>query len=758
MKMIKRSHVMLGSILLFIAIGIILCFIVWSGSKGEARLCMNEILFSSSWIEETDPMHPTEWIELYNGTEQEINLEGYALSDDIDDMEKWIFPDITIAARDYLLVYTEKYEGEELKTNFNLANEGETVIFSSPEGEILDLFMPDEVYEDFSLGRYPDGGKVAVLSRTTPGLSNNVSHVAMVVRDSEDIQFSTIQFSHKGGYYQGQFMLELSAAGDETIVYTLDGSEPNLTSRVYREPIEIKNREDEENLYAGKISTSYLDYGINQGNGNPVRKGTVVRARLIKNGILDSEIYTKTYFVGMKDSITSISIVTDPENLFDSDKGIYTKGRIYDWEMRISSLDPEKYTYYLGNYSVKGEVSERPAHLELYSSKGELLASQNIGIRIGAGLHKRKGLNKSLRLFASKKYDEDTFFDLSWKYSEYGSENPTELVVRTNQDYVRQVFCDAFITTLFLEENMGVQMYEPAILYIDGEFWGLAALREKSGEELICSHFNVKKEDLVLLSTSKTLTGSSGGALGVDKGTEEDLQDYFSLISYVQENDMSLKENYEYMAAKIDMDSFIKNWWVHIYFASRDWPDNNIRVFRVNNVSDRTEKWRYVLFDMDDSCMDYDHNTLLYAMGMEDKNYKNWEYGNGRAQEWSVQLFRGLMQNSVFRQQFYKQYLEYRETVFNPIFLTEYLTTMVKEVEPYFDITEERWKVERRDWFKTVLSILPDRISDALDETWIMDIRSELEEMYTFIRCRQDYMDNFMIEYYQLWGENIELK
>ncbi|MDO4339771.1 MAG: CotH kinase family protein [Eubacteriales bacterium] len=758
MKIIKKSYLTLGSILLLIAAGIILCLYVGSGNGDGSGLCINEILFSSSWIEGKDPDHPTEWIELYNGTEQEINLKSYALSDDMDDIEKWIFPDVTIEAGDYLLVYAEKYAGEGLKTNFNLANEGETVIFSSPEGEIIDLFRTDEVYEDYSIGRYPDGGDLAVLSRATAGVSNNISHVAMYVQDSEDIPFGDICFSHEGGYYQEAFSLELSAAGDETIVYTLDGSEPGLTSKVYKGAIEIRNRENEENLYAGKVSTSYLDYGINQVNEDPIPKGTVVRARLIKNGILDSEIYTKTYFVGMKESITSISIVTDPENLFDPDKGIYTKGKIFDWEMRSSDLEQKNDIYYIGNYSIKGEVSERPAHLEVYSSEGALLADQNIGIRIGAGMHKRKGLNKTLRLFASEKYDQETSFDLSGKYSEDGSENPTELVVRTNQDYVRQVLSDAFITTLFLDEGMGVQMYEPVVLYIDGEFWGLAALREKSGEELICSHFNIKKDDLVLLSTSKNIKEDYENQLGVDKGTEEDLQDYLSLITYVQEHDMSLEENYEYIADRMDMDSFIKNWWAHIYFASRDWPDNNIRVFRAKNTSGEAAKWRYVLFDMDESGMDYDHNTLLYAMGMEERNYENWESGNGKAQEWSVRLFGGLMKNSVFRQKFYEQYLEYRETVFEPSFLKEYLTEMIKEAEPYFDLTENRWKVERSDWFKTVLSILPDTIAEKLDETWIMDIEGGLEEMYTFVENRRDYMDGFMKEYYQTWGENIELK
>ena len=45
-----------------------------------------------------------DWIEIYNPGQSTINLQGYGLSDDPADPFKWTFPNMSIAAGEYLVV------------------------------------------------------------------------------------------------------------------------------------------------------------------------------------------------------------------------------------------------------------------------------------------------------------------------------------------------------------------------------------------------------------------------------------------------------------------------------------------------------------------------------------------------------------------------------------------------------------------------------------------------------------------------------
>ena len=757
MKRIGKAKRHFYFIVSLIFLGLFVCILAFYQKAGnEEKLCINEVLFTSFWPVLGDEKHPTEWIEIYNGTEAAVNLKGYGLSDDPDEPLKWTFPDITVEAEDYVLVYTEKYTGEDLKTNFNLGKKREYVLLSDPMGDVLDTIYNENAFDDISVGRFPDGGEQAVLVRTSPGSTNNGTMVSKYIKNINDKEeFGNLEFSKQGGYYDEKLSLELHAGEGETILYTLDGSEPTLTSREYRTPIVIKNRSGEENLYVGKGKTSIEESVFRQINDAPVTKGTVVRARLAQNGVLDSEIYTETYFVGIDETITSVSLVLDPEDLFGYEDGIYTRGNLYKWSMRTDS-DNDRYRY-LGNYSVKGENLERAGHVEFFSKDGSILLQQNVGVRMGGGLHRRRSAAKTLRLYASGKYDDTTEFTIPfWSASELGDKAVKQLVLRTDQKFAFNTISDVFVSTLYLGQDMGIQAYEPAVLYINGEFWDIMAVRERIEDEFIEKHFGIPAGDVTLIKVGK----ESPGEMELECGSEEACEEYENLCKFVTENDMSLPENYEYIKEHIDIASFIRNWWAHIFFSVCDWPDNNIRVFRSNNKEGSgfsDGKWRYILYDMDRACIDYTHNTLLYAMG-EVLERGHGEHLEKLEKEWT-ELFSGFMKNAEFRTEFLRYYIENRETYFDPLNLKLYLDKIIQDYEPYFEKTEERWKRVRLSWIRALAKKLPDGILDIikLDESWVDDISSEVEVMYEFIEKRRDYMDRFVEEYYESIGESIEI-
>ena len=118
-----------------------------------------------------------DWIELYNPSDNDIDLEGLCLSDGKKSLEKFIFPKVILPAHGYIIVFCsgeEDLSAEELHTAFKLnADEGEKVVISY-EGVILDIveFGPQEKNISMAL----DGdGKWQKTSSPTPGSGNVIT-------------------------------------------------------------------------------------------------------------------------------------------------------------------------------------------------------------------------------------------------------------------------------------------------------------------------------------------------------------------------------------------------------------------------------------------------------------------------------------------------------------------------------------------------------------------------------------------------------
>jgi len=47
----------------------------------------------------------SDWIEIHNPAASQIDLDGWSLTDDVDDLNLWTFPDVSIASGDYLVVF-----------------------------------------------------------------------------------------------------------------------------------------------------------------------------------------------------------------------------------------------------------------------------------------------------------------------------------------------------------------------------------------------------------------------------------------------------------------------------------------------------------------------------------------------------------------------------------------------------------------------------------------------------------------------------
>ena len=152
--------------------------------------------------------------------------------------------------------------------------------------------------------------------------------------------------------------LSISGAGkNEKIYYTLDGSEPALSDLQYAKT----------NKSGRKRNCKSQNFGTDAVPG---------------------EIVSKTYLFDKPPLLPVISIITESENLWDYEKGIYVLGSTYENE------NP----YYGANY---WQNWEKPAFIEMATGFTEPVFSMNCGIKIFGGKSRSKE-QKSFSIFLKK--------------------------------------------------------------------------------------------------------------------------------------------------------------------------------------------------------------------------------------------------------------------------------------------------------------------------------------------------------------------
>ena len=195
-------------------------------------------------------------IELYNASEETIQLSDYCLSDSKKKLTKYPLPEMELPAGGYAVVYcTGEYEAkEETDLRFKLSYFGEKVYLADRDANILDVIEYPELPQNVSYGR--DGAEFKVFDKPTLGAANEGGLTRMSVMPEVDVA---------PGFYEGAQSVSFVTAG--TIRYTLDGSKPTSSSKVWDgRPITISSNcslrayAQEEGCLASFTST--FDYFI----------------------------------------------------------------------------------------------------------------------------------------------------------------------------------------------------------------------------------------------------------------------------------------------------------------------------------------------------------------------------------------------------------------------------------------------------------------------------------------------------------------
>ena len=133
-------------------------------------LVINEFMAANAQVHFDEDDDSSDWLEIYNPTDAAVDLDGWYLTDDREDLAKWEFPDVTLAQDEYLVVFASQKDrhvaGSELHTNFKLTQDGEYLaLVDSDAVTVVHEYAPGypKQFDETSYGLSRDLADFAVL-------------------------------------------------------------------------------------------------------------------------------------------------------------------------------------------------------------------------------------------------------------------------------------------------------------------------------------------------------------------------------------------------------------------------------------------------------------------------------------------------------------------------------------------------------------------------------------------------------------------
>ncbi len=527
-----------------------------------------------------------------------------------------------------------------LHTNFKISSTGEILVLSSPSGAVQDSISTGTMLGDISRGRQPDGGTDWVFfGESTPGTANVTAGYSGVL-EPPYVSLPGSPFSNPGTITMS------TDTPDAEVYYTTDGSYPD----------------DSSQLYEGYI---YVD------------DNTILRAIATKQGWLNSRPSTHSYLFDYTGDLPVVSLSTNPEHFWDNDSGIYVMG----------PNASNQFPYFEANF---WQDWERPIHIEMFEPDGELTFSIDAGVKI-YGNFSRAFPQKSLTIFARSAYG---YTSIDYQiFPEKDIENFEAIILRNSgNDYDNTHFRDGLVSILADRAGATAQAYRPAVVYLNGEYWGIQNIREKINEHFLASRFSIDPENIDMLE-------------GDNQVIHGDPAHYLDLLNFIEANDMTESENYSVVTSAMNVDNFIRYNITQIFVDNWDWPGNNIKYWRSRTPDGR---WHWILFDADFAFGlftpgGYAHNMLQFATNPDGPSETIWGWDPWWPNPpWSTFLLRTLLENESFKNDFINYFADHLNTTFRPDEILSVVDNITDELAGEMPEHTSRWDLNLAWWYNNV--------------------------------------------------------
>ncbi len=217
-----------------------------------------------------------DWIELHNASDSSLDLSGWHISDDADDLYKCTLEDLTLSPGDYAVITASSSSDQGATAPFGISPSGETLFLVDSAGNIRDVFQTGALRLGITAGRAQGSPERVYYASATRGEANGESYYTGFAAEPV--------FSQMELYQTAVFQLSISCAtAGAEIRYTLDGSEPT----------------EESPLYTGPLS---------------IQENTPLRAKAFCSGLLPSDTATATYLFETPHTLPVVCLTVDPEN------------------------------------------------------------------------------------------------------------------------------------------------------------------------------------------------------------------------------------------------------------------------------------------------------------------------------------------------------------------------------------------------------------------------------------------------------------
>ncbi|MCQ2251426.1 MAG: CotH kinase family protein, partial [Bacteroidales bacterium] len=564
-------------------------------AMADAQVVVNEFCASNDTLEVMG--QTCDWIELYNAGVEAVNLKGYALSDNPKKPQKYVINnDVMIYPGCFKMVLCNGL-GTDLNTSFRLSADGsEFVVFADPSGNVIDEIAIPTLNRDYSYGRIADGGASwGTFDISTPGETN-----------SAQMPLTPMPVINKrAGFYTQTLSVGITCPDPNAVIhYTTTGTEPVESSVTYTKPISVSSTK-------------------------------VLRAMAVAPGMKPSKIATATYFINCRKlDLPIVCITTDRKNFYDNKIGIYVAGTN---GVAGPCTDGQRRNWH--------QDWERPIHVEYFDKNKKLQLSQDAGIKI-TGSCSRNNDMKSLRIIARKEYGDNRL-----RYKFFDKKDITEfksIVLRNGgNDFGGTMIRDGLVTGLAGESlNVDVQAFQPAAVFLNGEYLGLHNIREKVSTHFVEENYGPNSDEIDLLENKWTVIDGKNA-------------EFSSLMAFVKNNSLANQANFDKVAAQIDIDNFIDYWCAQIYIDNEDWPNNNIKFYKPRG---QNAKWRWVMFGAEFSCGVYGGRPDVNSI------HHDIDANTGRlgSSDWGGLLMRKLLQNEAFKNKFIQRMSYVIDHTYNP--------------------------------------------------------------------------------------------
>jgi hypothetical protein len=221
--------------------------------------------------------------------------------------------------------------------------------------------------------------------------------------------------------------------------------------------------------------------------------------------------------------------------------------------------------------------------------------------------------------------------------------------------------------------DIDVQAYKTAVVYINGNYWGLYDMREKVNEDFVSNHYNVSSKNTNILRIDGNIkTGSA--------------TNYNNLMAYIRSHDLAKDDYYNYVKERIDMDNVIDYWIAEIWTAN--WDIVNVRYFQNPNIENN--KWKFIFYDLDNAMYNIRHNYYLYITGTDSNPENKAIYTN--------ELLTNLFKNKKFVDTYLTHLHDELKNVWTTANVTKRIDEIVNKISNDMPQEQSRWGLDMKSW------------------------------------------------------------